>query len=241
MPSSSAAATSCCAARTGHPRARCSRLGLRRRGAQQADHRRGQHVDRDRPVQPPPPRPRRGGQGRRPRGRRHAHGVQHRLDQRRHHHGHRRHAGLAHQPRGDRRLDRARRRAATTSTASIALCGCDKTIPGTTMAVARLGIPGLVLYGGLDRARAVQGPRRHHPGRVRGGGRARLRPHDRRGPARRSRITRAPGPGACGGQFTANTMATAIEFLGMAPMGSGIGAGDCAEQGRRRAGGPARS
>ena len=47
-------------------------------------------------------------EGRHPRGRRHADGVQHRLDLRRHHDGHRRHAGVAHQPRGDRRLDRAR-------------------------------------------------------------------------------------------------------------------------------------
>ena len=76
--------------------------------------------------------------------------------------------------------------------AMIALCGCDKTIPGTTMAVARLGIPGLVLYGGLHRARDVPRARRHHSGRLRGRRRARGRPHDRRGPAR-PRGPRVPG------------------------------------------------
>ena len=74
----------------------------------------------------------------------------------------------------------------------IALCGCDKTIPGTTMAVARLGIPGLVLYGGSIAPGTFHGPRRHDPGRVRGRRRPRVRPHDRRGPARH-RGSRLPG------------------------------------------------
>ena len=51
-------------------------------------------------------------------------------------------------PRGDRRLDRARRRAATSSTRSSCLAACDKTIPGTVMALARLDVPGVMLYGG---------------------------------------------------------------------------------------------
>ena len=71
--------------------------------------RRRQHLDRDRPVQLPPARSRGAREGRHPRSRRHADGVQHRLDLRRHHDGHRGHAGLAGQPRGDRRLDRAGR------------------------------------------------------------------------------------------------------------------------------------
>src|SRR5215467_12641310 len=59
----------------------------------------------------------------------------------------------------------------------VALSGCDKTIPGTMMALARLDVPGLMLYGGSIM------------------------------------------PGACGGQFTANTMAMAGEMLGLSPMG----------------------
>ena len=64
--------------------------------------------------------------------------------------------------------------------AVVALCGCDKTIPGTTMAVARLGVPGLVLYGGADRAGHVPRPRRHDSGRLRGHRRACGRQDDRR-------------------------------------------------------------
>jgi dihydroxy-acid dehydratase len=102
----------------------------------------------------------------------------------------------------------------------IALCGCDKTIPGTTMAIARLGIPGLVLYGGSIAPGAFHGRDvtiqdvfeavgAHAAGRM-----SDTDLHDMEDHA-------CPGSGACGGQFTANTMATAIEFLGVAPMGSG--------------------
>ena len=87
--------------------------------------------------------------------------------------GTRGHADVARQPRGHRRLDRAGRRAATSSTASIALVGCDKTIPGAAMALARLDVPGLVLYGGSIAPGRVARPGRHHSGRVRGGRRAR--------------------------------------------------------------------
>ncbi len=103
--------------------------------------------------------------------------------------------------------------------AVVALCGCDKTIPGTAMALARLDLPGLVLYGGsID------------PGRFEGrdvtiqdvfeavGAFAAGRMD---GKALKALEDRAcPGAGACGGQFTANTMATALEFLGISPMGS---------------------
>ena len=121
----------------------------------------------------------------------------------------------------------------------IALCGCDKTIPGTTMALARLGIPGPRALRRLDCARRVPRTRRHDPGRVRGRRRPRGRPHERRRPARH-RGPRLPGSGACGGQFTANTMATAVEFLGVAPDGQRFGAGDRPGEGggrpaRRRA------
>jgi dihydroxy-acid dehydratase len=102
----------------------------------------------------------------------------------------------------------------------VALCGCDKTIPGTTMAVARLGIPGLVLYGGSIAPGTFRGHDvtiqdvfeavgAHASGRMNDADLHDLEDHA------------CPGSGACGGQFTANTMATAIELLGIAPMGSG--------------------
>ena len=104
--------------------------------------------------------------------------------------------------------------------AVVALCGCDKTIPGTTMAVARLGVPGLVLYGGsiapgsfhghdVTVQDVFEGIGAHAAGRMTDAELKDLEDHA------------CPGAGACGGQFTANTMATAIEFLGIAPMGSG--------------------
>ena len=57
----------------------------------------------------------------------------------------------------------------------VALSGCDKTIPGTVMALARLDVPGAHALRRADRAGSVRGPRRHHPGRLRGGRRARRR------------------------------------------------------------------
>ncbi|HEY8535133.1 MAG TPA: dihydroxy-acid dehydratase [Vicinamibacterales bacterium] len=104
--------------------------------------------------------------------------------------------------------------------AVIALCGCDKTIPGTAMAVARLEVPGLVLYGGSIAPGRFQGRDvtiqdvfegigAHAAGRMTDAELKDLEDHA------------CPGAGACGGQYTANTMATAIEFLGIAPMGSG--------------------
>ncbi len=104
--------------------------------------------------------------------------------------------------------------------AVIALCGCDKTIPGTAMAVARLNLPGLVLYGGSIA-----------PGRFKGHDVTIQDVYEAVGAHASGRMSDAdltdlenhacPGAGACGGQFTANTMATVLEFLGIAPMGSG--------------------
>ena len=82
---------------------------LQRRRPREAAHRRRQHVDRNRSVQLPPARPRRARQGRHPRRRRDADGVQHGVDLRRHHDEHRGHEDVAREPRGDDRLDRARR------------------------------------------------------------------------------------------------------------------------------------
>jgi dihydroxy-acid dehydratase len=102
----------------------------------------------------------------------------------------------------------------------VALSGCDKTIPATVMALARLDLPGVMLYGG-----SIQ------PGKYKGrditiqdvfeavGACAAGRIDE----AELGRIERAacPGAGACGGQFTANTMATVFEAVGISPMGSG--------------------
>ncbi len=104
--------------------------------------------------------------------------------------------------------------------ALVVLVGCDKTIPAAAMALARLNIPGLMLYGGSIA-----------PGRFSGhdvtiqdvfeavGAHAAGRMSDEALCELESQA--CPGAGACGGQFTANTMATACEFLGLAPMGSG--------------------
>ena len=102
----------------------------------------------------------------------------------------------------------------------VVLVGCDKTIPAAAMALARLDIPGIILYGGSiapgrwqDRDVTIQdvfeAVGAHAAGRLTDAGLAELE----------SRA--CPGAGACGGQFTANTMAMACEFLGLSPMGSG--------------------
>jgi dihydroxy-acid dehydratase len=102
----------------------------------------------------------------------------------------------------------------------VTLSGCDKTVPGTVMALARLDIPSLMLYGGSIM-----------PGRFQGRDVTIKDVFEAVGTYAVGKITieelddliskGCPGPGACGGQYTANTMATAIEILGMAPMGSG--------------------
>ena len=104
----------------------------------------------------------------------------------------------------------------------VCLVGCDKTIPGAAMALCRLDIPGLVLYNGSIA-----------PGRWRGKDVTIQDVFEAVGRHATGEMDDAdlldlegracPGAGACGGQFTANTMATAIEFLGLSPAGlSGI-------------------
>ncbi len=102
--------------------------------------------------------------------------------------------------------------------ALIVLVGCDKTIPGGVMALARLNIPGLILYGGSIAPGQFEG----HAvtiqdvyeaiGKHAHGGMTDAQLKTLEGAA-------CPGAGACGGQFTANTMALVCEFLGIAPMG----------------------
>jgi dihydroxy-acid dehydratase len=105
--------------------------------------------------------------------------------------------------------------------ALVAISGCDKTIPGTVMALARLNIPGLMLYGGSIR-----------PGRFRGHDVTVQQVFEAVGSYAAGKIDAAelheleeaasPGVGACGGQFTANTMAMAFEVLGISPAGSAM-------------------
>ncbi len=102
--------------------------------------------------------------------------------------------------------------------AVVALSGCDKTIPGTVMALSRLNLPSLMLYGGSIMPGQFQGHNvtiqdvfeavgKHGAGKMTDTELKELEDHA------------CPGPGACGGQFTANTMAIAFEFLGISPMG----------------------
>jgi dihydroxy-acid dehydratase len=103
--------------------------------------------------------------------------------------------------------------------AMVCLVGCDKTIPGAAMGLLRLGVPGLVLYGGSIAQ-----------GRFRGRDVDVKDVFEAIGALEAGRITEAdlreledvacPGAGACGGQYTANTMALVMEFIGLSPMGS---------------------
>ena len=110
--------------------------------------------------------------------------------------------------------------------AVVVIVGCDKTIPAGAMAVARLNLPGLVLYSGSIA-----------PGRYKGRDLTIQDVFEGVGEEAAGKITAeeltaiedaaCPGAGACGAQYTANTMATTLEFLGISPMGSAtVGATD---------------
>ncbi len=100
----------------------------------------------------------------------------------------------------------------------VALVGCDKTIPGAAMALVRLDIPGLVLYNGTI-----------YPGVYKGKNADIVSVFEAVGAYRAGTITleelygiesaACPGAGACGGQYTANTMSMVMEFLGLSPAG----------------------
>jgi dihydroxy-acid dehydratase len=105
--------------------------------------------------------------------------------------------------------------------AVIALSGCDKTIPGTVMALARLDVPAVMLYGGSippgrfhDHDVTIQdvfeAVGAHAAGKITDAELAELE------------AVASPGAGACGGQFTANTMAMAFEMLGISPIGDSL-------------------
>jgi dihydroxy-acid dehydratase len=102
----------------------------------------------------------------------------------------------------------------------VVLVGCDKTIPGGVMALSRLNVPGVLLYGGsiapghwhgkqVTIQEVFEAVGAHAAGSITDADLCRLEDDA------------CPGAGACGGQFTANTMAIASEFLGIAALGSG--------------------
>jgi dihydroxy-acid dehydratase len=116
----------------------------------------------------------------------------------------------------------------------VCLVGCDKTIPGAAMALARLDIPGLVLYNGTI-----------YPGVYKGRNADIVTVFEAVGAYRAGTITleelyeiesaSCPGAGACGGQYTANTMSTVMEFIGLSPAGlNGIPAEDPAKDAAAR-------
>jgi len=99
----------------------------------------------------------------------------------------------------------------------VALVACDKTIPGAAMALLRLNIPGVVLYGGS----ILPGKHKGHDISIQDvfeavGAHARGKIDDAE--LRDIEDHACPGAGACGGQFTANTMATVMEMIGLSPM-----------------------
>jgi dihydroxy-acid dehydratase len=105
--------------------------------------------------------------------------------------------------------------------AVVALSGCDKTIPGCVMALARLNVPSLMLYGGSIAPGSLKGKDvtiqdvfeavgAHAAGTMTDDALNELE------------NVASPGAGACGGQFTANTMATAFEMLGISAMGTSM-------------------
>jgi len=117
----------------------------------------------------------------------------------------------------------------------VCLVGCDKTIPAAAMALGRLDVPGVILYNGTIYPGVYKGERRATVVTV----------FEAIGAYRAGKISleelyevenvSCPGPGACGGQYTANTMSTVMEFLGISPAGlNGIPAEDPAKDGAAR-------
>ncbi len=101
----------------------------------------------------------------------------------------------------------------------VAISGCDKTIPGTVMALARLDLPGLMMYGGSIAPGKWHGKDVTIQDVFEGVGACaagKITEED----LRDLEIAGCPGMGACGGQFTANTMAMATQMLGICLMGS---------------------
>jgi dihydroxy-acid dehydratase len=103
--------------------------------------------------------------------------------------------------------------------AVVSIVGCDKTLPGAAMAHVRLGVPSVIVYSGsiapgrfkgrdVTIQEVFEAVGAHASGKMSDEDFEELETHA------------CPGAGACGGQFTANTMAMVLEFLGLSPMGS---------------------
>src|SRR6266700_3672053 len=103
--------------------------------------------------------------------------------------------------------------------AVVALVGCDKTIPGAAMALIRLNVPGLILYGGSIAPGHFRG-KDVTVGDVYAAIGANAAGKMSASDLRELENVACTGAGACGGQFTANTMAMALEFIGLSPMGT---------------------
>ncbi len=119
----------------------------------------------------------------------------------------------------------------------VCLVGCDKTLPGAAMALGRLDVPGLILYNGTI-----------YPGTYKGRDLTVVSVFEAVGAYRAGKMSleelyeiesaACPGAGACGGQFTANTMSLVLEFLGLSPAGlNGIPAEDPKKDAAARAAG----
>jgi dihydroxy-acid dehydratase len=113
----------------------------------------------------------------------------------------------------------------------VCIVACDKTAPGAAMALGRLDVPGIILYGGTINPGVYQGRRDTTVVSV----------YEAIGAYRAGKISlqdlydienaACPGAGACGGQYTANTMSTVMEFMGLSPAGlNGIPAEDPAKE-----------
>ncbi|HUI77338.1 MAG TPA: dihydroxy-acid dehydratase [Bryobacteraceae bacterium] len=101
----------------------------------------------------------------------------------------------------------------------VAMVACDKTIPGAAMALLRVNVPGVILYGGtilpgrykdkdISIMEVFEAMGAHAAGRINDQELLDIEDHA------------CPGAGACGGQYTANTMATVMELIGLSPMGT---------------------
>src|SRR5450755_2665678 len=102
--------------------------------------------------------------------------------------------------------------------AVVCVVGCDKTIPAAAMALARLNIPGMVLYGGTIAAGSFRGKDvtiQDVFEAVGANAAGKMSDSD----LKDLEDVACPGAGACGGQYTANTMATVMEMIGLSPMG----------------------
>ena len=175
----------------------------------------------------------------RARGRRVPDGVRHDHRQRRDQHGPRGHARLAGQPRGHHRLGRVASMHAERLDGFVGLAGCDKSIPAMLMAAARLDLPSVFVYNGSIM-----------PGEHNGTALDITSVFEAVGACALGKITEeelgeierkaCPGEGACGGMFTANTMSSIAEAIGMSLPGHRVAAGDRRPPRGRRPSAPAR-